>query len=104
MKYLRIFKDFTDSRSFTNKMYGENKSEFFFCLLIAIPKNEEHDHLTAVYKNLEYPENMCPNWRKLGSFTDKHHILHLIDFIFGYNYTLHEIALVLPYKQWAIIL
>ena len=30
----------------------------FFCLLIAIPKNEEHGHLTAVYKNLEYPENI----------------------------------------------
>ena len=26
-----------------------------------------------------------PNWSKLGSFVDKHHILHVTDLIFGSN-------------------
>ena len=29
----------------------------------------------TVYKDLEYFENIGPNWSKLGSFVDKHHIL-----------------------------
>ena len=36
-----------------------------------------------VYKNPAYFENSDPNWSKLGSFVDKHHILHFIELIFG---------------------
>ena len=36
-----------------------------------------------VYKNRLYLENSGPNWSKLGSFLDKHHILHVIDLMFG---------------------
>ena len=34
-----------------------------------------------MYKNRPYFENSGPNWSKLGSFVDKHHILHVIDLI-----------------------
>ena len=37
----------------------------------------------SVYRNLEHFENIGPNWSKLGSFVDKHHILHVVDLIFG---------------------
>ena len=33
-------------------------------------------------KSRSYFENSGPNWSKLGSFVDKHHILHVIDLIF----------------------
>ena len=36
-------------------------------------------------QNLEYFENIVPKRSKLSSFIDTHHILHLIDFIFGQN-------------------
>ena len=36
-----------------------------------------------VYKNRAYFENRGPNWSKLGSFVDKHHVLHVIDIMFG---------------------
>ena len=32
-----------------------------------------------MYKNRAYFENSGPNWSKLGSFVDKHHILHMTD-------------------------
>ena len=38
-----------------------------------------------MYKNRAYFENSGSNWSKLGSFVDKHHILHVIDLIFGSN-------------------
>ena len=36
-----------------------------------------------MYKNRPYFENGSPNWNKLFSVVDKHHILHVIDLIFG---------------------
>ena len=46
------------------------------------PKNSIVNY-RAVYKNLEYFENIGPNWSKLGSFVDKHRTLDVIDLIFG---------------------
>ena len=37
----------------------------------------------AVHKTLGYFEHIDLNWSKLGSFIDKHHILDVIDLIFG---------------------
>ena len=36
-----------------------------------------------VYKNRAYFETSGPKWSKLGSFVNKHYILHVIDLIFG---------------------
>ena len=36
-----------------------------------------------VYKNRSNFENDGPNWRKLGSFVNKHHVLYVIDLSFG---------------------
>ena len=34
-----------------------------------------------MHKNRAYFENSGPNWSKLGSFADKHYILHVIYFL-----------------------
>ena len=43
----------------------------------------QHVQLKLMYKNCAYFEYSGPNWSKLGSFGDKHHILHVIDLILG---------------------
>ena len=38
----------------------------------------------GVYKNLKYLKDIGLNWSKPSSSLEKHHILHLIDIIFGF--------------------
>ena len=45
--------------------------------------SKEHVQLRFGVQNLPYFENSGPNWTKLGSFIYKHHILHVVDVIFG---------------------
>ena len=44
---------------------------------------KEHVQLRFGVEKSPYFENSGPNWSKLGSFLDKHHISHVIDLIFG---------------------
>ena len=39
-----------------------------------------------MYKIAGILRNSDPNWSKLGSFVDKHHVLHVLDSIFGKNW------------------
>ena len=55
----------------------ENRS----ILLLNITKSKFNKGL--VHKKRENFENSGLNWSKLGSFVDTHHILHVIDSMFG---------------------
>ena len=65
--------------------------KFYTTTTIALPGNQinfvsvMHLDKDLVYENHTYFENSGSALRKLGSFLDKHHLLHVIDLIFRQN-------------------
>ena len=54
-----------------------------FDVLDRFQENKEHVQLRFGVQKRAYFENSGLNWSKLGSIVDKHHMLHVIDLIFG---------------------
>ena len=62
----------------------EQNSTKFLKMLVNVPSTlKSMFNQGLVYTNRPYFESIGPNWSKLGSFADKHYILHVIDLISG---------------------